>query len=326
MPKASVIISTYNRASFLKDSLQSVVAQTYRDWELIVVDDGSTDDTAKVVSKYGSRINYIKKKNGGVSAARNTGIHVATGEFIAFLDDDDIWLSNYLEQQMKLMLQDPESDIVAGRCQVIDRNGKLLPNVFKPSAEPIWTPTKLLTSVMPVTSAVIIRKSAIERAGFFDETLKGDEDIHLYIRISVFARYRFNCEALVHYRKHGNNWTSNPIKTAEGYLIVCEKMKGLLPLLKNDAEVVQSEARTHYQLARLYLQTGKPFDGLRHVGKALQLQPAVGLLFNDQTLPSGFGWMRLVKPYGMALVLAFASLIQLFKKPMAGATSYANRN
>ncbi len=113
MPKVSVIIPTYNRAHFLCEALDSALSQTFKDFEIIIVDDGSTDNTKQVLEKYGSRIYYIYQENKGRAEARNTGIRRAKGEHIAFLDDDDIWLPNKLEKQVFFL--DARPDIGIGR-------------------------------------------------------------------------------------------------------------------------------------------------------------------------------------------------------------------
>jgi glycosyltransferase involved in cell wall biosynthesis len=108
MPKVSVVIPTYNRAKLVLDSIDSVLEQTFRDFELIVVDDGSTDDTRETLQMYGDRIQYIHKKNGGVSDALNCGIHHAKGDWIGILGSDDTWLPNKLEVQMQDIAANPE--------------------------------------------------------------------------------------------------------------------------------------------------------------------------------------------------------------------------
>src|SRR3990170_2838516 len=112
MPKVSVIIPTYNREKYIVETLQSVFAQTFTDYEVIVIDDGSTDNTADVLRPYLDRIVYIRKPNGGQGSARNVGIKVAKGEYIAFLDSDDLWMPEKLELQVKYLDNNKDAGLV----------------------------------------------------------------------------------------------------------------------------------------------------------------------------------------------------------------------
>ena len=130
MPKVSVIIPAYNCAHYICHAVDSVLAQTFPDFELVVVDDGSTDNTRELLKQYGSQIKYIYQQNKDMTAARNTGINHSSGEYIAFLDSDDIWLANKLERQIVLLDQAPEVGLVycwhyyidpaGNRCQFYD--------------------------------------------------------------------------------------------------------------------------------------------------------------------------------------------------------------
>ncbi len=185
-PRVSVIIPTYNRAWTLRAAVDSVLAQTYRDFELIVVDDGSTDDTAEILQPYGPDITVIRQANAGVSAARNTGIRAAKGAFIAFLDSDDRWLADKLGVQVGFFASHPEAVI----CQTEEtwiRNGKRV-NPKKVHQKPsgrIFKVSLALCLVSP--SAVMLRKSLFDEIGGFDENLPACEDYDLWLRVS--ARY-----------------------------------------------------------------------------------------------------------------------------------------
>jgi len=134
-PKVSVIIPTYNRANFLRSAIQSVLNQTFKDFEVIVVDDASTDNTRQLIHEFvDDRICYIAhNKNRGGSASRNTGIESSKGKFIAFLDDDDMWMPTKLEKQLLLVNMNPEISVVYTGARIIDKDGKAGRQLQNPS-------------------------------------------------------------------------------------------------------------------------------------------------------------------------------------------------
>ena len=179
----SVIIPTYNRGWIIKEAIDSVLAQDYTEFELIVVDDGSTDHTSDVLDSYKNVIKVFSQKNKGVSAARNRGIAEASGQFIAFLDSDDLWLSQKLSVQIEFFNQTPDV-LICQTEEVWIRNG-LRVNPKKRHKKPsgmIFKPSLELCLVSP--SAVMIQRSLFDRVGEFDETLPACEDYDLWLRIS----------------------------------------------------------------------------------------------------------------------------------------------
>ena len=182
-PQVSVIIPTYNRGWILKEAIDSVLAQDYKDFELIVVDDGSTDNTSEVLAPYGNDIRIFFQKNKGVSAARNRGITEASGQYIAFLDSDDLWLPRKLSTQINFFNQMPDA-LICQTEEIWIRNGRRV-NPKKRHKKPsgmIFEPSLELCLVSP--SAVMIRRSLFDRVGEFDVTLPACEDYDLWLRIS----------------------------------------------------------------------------------------------------------------------------------------------
>ena len=183
-PEISVIISTYNRAAMVTEAVESVLAQEMTDFELIVVDDGSTDETEERLSGFGSRLKYYQQENAGVSAARNRGLALSTAPLVAFLDSDDLWLPSKLPLQYNFMTEHLEVHI----CQTEEvwwRNGRQVNpkrHHRKPAGD-IFRRSLNLCLVSP--SAVMIRRKLFGEVGYFDEDLPAAEDYDLWLRVSV---------------------------------------------------------------------------------------------------------------------------------------------
>ena len=183
-PSVSVIIPTYNRGWSLRAAIDSVQAQAFDDFELIVVDDGSTDDTPQILDDYGPAVTVIRQANAGVSAARNTGIRAARGALVAFLDSDDRWLPEKLSAQVDFFAAHPDAMI----CQTEEtwiRNGKRVnpKKVHKKPSGRIFRASLALCLVSP--SAVMLRRRLFDEVGGFDEALPACEDYDLWLRISA---------------------------------------------------------------------------------------------------------------------------------------------
>lgn len=188
--KISVIIPTYNRKSLVLEAVQSVLAQEPKNYEVIVVDDGSVDGTVEFLSDLHLPISVIQKQNGGVSSARNVGIKAARGEFVAFLDSDDLWLPGILKAQSEFLDSHPEIYLVYTDQYIESEDKRLEKTRF--NLEPMTPEQKrkfdrpsFVTQQIPIhISAVMIRKSVFNEIGFFNEDLKVHEDTDIYNRIS----------------------------------------------------------------------------------------------------------------------------------------------
>lgn len=180
----SVVIPTFNRSAFLKKAIGSVLSQSYQDFELIVIDDGSEDDTSRVVASFDSGIKYIKQKNKGPAAARNLGIKNSKGEFIAFLDSDDWWNHSKLGIQFKAMQENPEYAI-SHTEEVWYRNGELLNQKQKHRKHHGYIFDKCLPMCAVSMSTVMARREIFDNVGLFDEGLPCCEDYDFWLRASV---------------------------------------------------------------------------------------------------------------------------------------------
>lgn len=193
----SVVIPTYNRAQFLPAAIASIRAQTHACGEIIIVDDGSTDDTAAVVEQIGADVRYVRQDNAGPAAARNRGISEARGDVIAFLDTDDRWLPTKTERQLAVLSKHPEVALVGADMAVEDSLGRellssnfahrgLLPMFEHLAGSPVPNaPGQLLAVNFINTSTVMIRREALEAERGFDPRLRYGEDLELWLRIAA---------------------------------------------------------------------------------------------------------------------------------------------
>ena len=184
MSKVSVVIPTYNRAHTLREAIDTVLSQRYKDLELIVVDDGSTDETCEIVSSYIPKLTYIFQKHQGVSAARNKGIECARGHYIAFLDSDDLWLKDKLCLQMEFMENHPEA-LICYTEEIWIRKGIRVNPMKKHRKYSGMIFEHCLPLCMISPSSVLMARRLLEHVGVFDEALEACEDYDLWLRISA---------------------------------------------------------------------------------------------------------------------------------------------
>ncbi len=211
-PLISVIVPVFNAAGFIRESVTSILGQNYHPLELIIVDDGSTDNTEDVVGRLKEELIYIKKDNGGPSSARNRGLQEAKGDFISFLDADDLWLPGKLELQMKRFESDPETEIVLGFTKRFLSPGVEPPPDFDPEKD---DKPQLVLHV----GAGLYRKSVFDRIGLFDEKMLFSEDIDWFLRaIETNRRISVLKKTVQLYRIHQANLTGDKEKN-QHYLL-----------------------------------------------------------------------------------------------------------
>ena len=206
MPKVSVIVPTYNLSGLLKDTIDTVLAQTQDDLEIIVVDDGSTDGTRAVVNSIGdSQIRYFYKENGGASSARNFGLARSRGRYIAFLDHDDLWPADYLRTMITSLEAEPEFGIAYSPITVLQSDGRKIQSYKTPKGKSGKLTVELFKRGFVWTSAAIIRRSVLE--GFwFDESLKASyEDSDFFLRLSAKTKFLFVQDVEAIRREHTCN-------------------------------------------------------------------------------------------------------------------------
>ena len=276
MPKVSVIIPTYNRADMIGDALGSLIHQTSGDWEAIVVDDGSTDDTEAMVSRFADgRIRYVYQANKGLPGARNTGIRNATGEYIAFLDSDDLFLPDKLELQSQALDQSPDVGLVASGYAEVDVHLNVLREVRNWHGHPQLGLTDWLQSNPFIVNAVLVRKTWLEKAGLFDETMSYVEDWDVWLRLAQCGCRMMWLEAVVClYRLHGTNMMRQAELMKKGMLRMFDKFFAQ-PNLPTEALKLRNRAyaNVYVDSATRAFAAGLGSEGKECVAQAIQLEP-----------------------------------------------------
>ncbi len=256
-PRISVVIPTYNREELITEAIDSVLAQTYRDFEIIVVDDGSRDRTSDRVAQYGDRITYHVQENCGVAAARNAGIRLSQGEFVCFLDSDDLWKPQKLATQIRFADAHPEYALLSTELQGFDADGKV---GGRRKAEMYTIRNGLVIEDLLFgnwiqTSTVMLRRDCLDEAGWFDEDVgQFGEDWLLWMRVvSRFPIY-FLPEPLVSYRIHPERLSHYQPEIQFQSLMSCLRKISTLPQFQQNSKLIrEAEYRICMGRARMNL-------------------------------------------------------------------------
>jgi glycosyltransferase involved in cell wall biosynthesis len=265
MPKVSIIIPAYNTANLIKGCLDSVLAQTYSDFETLVVNDGSPDtpQLEQVLAPYMDRITYIAQENKRAAGARNTAIRSANGEFLAFLDSDDSWTPHHLASQMKQFDENPSLDLVYANGLRIAHPRHLVEFMDKcPSHGRANFEALVVERCQIPISTVVVRKSTILAAGCFDENLARCDDYDMWLRAAFHGAkigYKREVQARLNGGRPGSLGVSS-LKMQEAYLIILEKTARTLPLTGAQHQLVRqraSETRVRCLVEQSKLQLGE---------------------------------------------------------------------
>ena len=249
-PRVSVIIPTYNRSRYLSEAIQSVLTQTYGDFEIVIVDDGSTDDTASVVQVIDDpRLRYIHQPNAGHSVARNRGLAAARGELIAFLDDDDRSLPEKLAQQVAFLRGHPTVDVVAGGRLIVDQVGMLLQRSPSWLRQPDLTLHACLYACPLLLCAVLIRREMLQRLpSWFDPTMSFAEDTDFFIRLlQAGCRCAWQQEYVYVYRLHTDNYCRDAETSRRCFFRMLDKVFAD-PRLASDIRQKRANLYARYRL------------------------------------------------------------------------------
>jgi len=266
-PAVSVIIPTYNRVSLLAETLDSVARQTFTDYEIIVVDDGSDDGTRDFIASRDQRIQYHWQENQGVSEARNHALRNVRSKFVAFLDSDDLWEPTFLERTVARLRENPDEALVFSNFYSIGKEGKKLRGHRKiPYGGNITA--ELFASTFIHTSSVVVRSRVVRDAGGFDGRLTHNEDYDLWLRLSLRHRFGLVPEPLCLRRCHYNSLSRKDC-SAEILLRKAELLKRFYETGGGKAMISESLARK--RLSKLYYTAGKAYLRQRQPYKACQL-------------------------------------------------------
>ncbi|MFN0277451.1 MAG: glycosyltransferase family 2 protein [Pyrinomonadaceae bacterium] len=257
MSKISVIIPNYNYGRYLRQAVQSALDQTLRPHEIIVVDDGSTDESKEILRGFGDSIKIIEQSNKGVAAARNNGAEIADGEFLAFLDADDYWHNEKLEKQMEKFDSDAEIGFVHCGHSNVDENGVHLDDYI--SGQEGWVASELLRfQEVVIANTIIVRREVFKKVGGYDTNreLHPSEDWDLCYRLARVCKLGFVRESLLYYRQHGQGGHTNIGRMERAMLTAFEK--AFLDPAK-DIQQLRSEAygNLYLVLAGSYYHSGQ---------------------------------------------------------------------
>lgn len=279
-PLVSVIIPAYNAEKYLAETLESVLAQTLQEIEVIVVDDGSRDGTARIAQGF-PRVRYVHQANGGVSSARNHAAALSTGEFLAFLDSDDIWHPDKLRQQVEAFRLHPDSAFSRTEFTCDPVSWESLPAQLPDSTPRHSIIPELSTSFLApyfTTSTVMVRRTAYEEANGFDASLRIAEDVDFYLR--VLARHPkliLMSEQLVYKRPVAGSLGDDSVAGYIQLLQVYDRFLAQNPQAKEalgDANVAHAYHALHLALARSHLWSGNNLAACQAAVKAMEHGPA----------------------------------------------------
>ena len=307
-PVVSVVIPTYNRAGKLRTALGSVAAQTYRDFEVIVVDDGSSDDTREVVEAFRARVpsmRYVFQPNRGQAKALNAGLRVARGAYAAFLDDDDAWMPEKLARQVARIESDPAVGLVytAIACT---KGGAIL---RRQPERPGFTLREMVERGCFIhCSAVLIRRACLDLVGMFDETMSRVKDFDLWMRIARHYRLAYLDDVLATYAQHESNMTHDHLAGARGHLQAIQHVAPLPAAGVTWWLLRRRRAELHYRVARLTWDAAQYRAAAKHFAWAIWEWPVIGARVRGPGASWGQRAAGLLKPLagGMACLIRVA--------------------
>lgn len=273
-PTVSVLIPAYNREAYVGAAIRSVLGQTFDDLELIVVDDGSTDGTAREIAAFSDpRLRWLTQRNAGPSAAMNTGLRAARGRYLARLGSDDLWLPEFLAVQVGLLERRPDVGLVYCRAEAMDAAGEPLPDIWgKPLRYPGDTLRSMLYEDCTCDITVVVRREIIERSGMYDESLSRSIDWDMWLRAARHCEFAFTDQVLARFRRHPGNLTGtafNDVRLACRERVLDKVFAD--PTLPDDAKAMRPLAYRNLQVeaALSWLALGRRDHALAALARAV---------------------------------------------------------
>ncbi len=254
-PLVSVLMPTYNQAGFLSESVESVIAQTYPHWELVVVDDGSTDDTPRILADFAARDPRVKpsrQPNGGVARALNAGLERATGDYVCWLSSDDLWASGKLERQLAVFARDPDLALVYSEYEIIDEHGQFLRNIPGVQFHGDEALVQLIRQNHINGCSVMIPRGVFKEVGPFDPDCKYAQDYDMWLRIVAGRRIRLAPGSLVKMRVHASQMSQDNRNEDDAVRVLRKNLPGWTPEVLTGDEAL-SPSRRAMALVRLAL-------------------------------------------------------------------------
>jgi glycosyltransferase involved in cell wall biosynthesis len=272
MPKVSVIIPTYQSGKYITQAVDSVLSQSFGDYEIIIVDDGSTDDTHRILYPYLSsgKIRLITQPNRGPAAARNNGMKNSIAEYVAFLDADDLWQSEKLEKQVTFLNQNPSIDLIYSDATIFSETQNWSKTHFElsPPAKDRVFENLFIRNFIPLLTT-LVRRKVIEEVNGFDESFFGPEDYDLWLRLCNKKNIEPMIERLAMYRISSGQVTKQKIRMVENEIRVKEKAFGYAPELLTAPRFVLDPGYYNLliRIAKLYLQENKVGEARAYLNK-----------------------------------------------------------
>lgn len=316
-PTVSVVIPAFNAQAFIAETIDSILAQTYRDFEIIVVDDGSTDNTGELVRQFSPPVRYIHTENSGPSHARNVGIRASQGRYVAFVDADDLWVPEKLETQIGFLESQPDMGFVFADMLMFRHDQVTLPSYFKSLKDPhvraqipdqsdfLADPTRLLLkcNVVP-TGTVVVRKACLDQTDLFDERISNVEDLDLWIRLSLVCKFGCIPQVLKKKRDHQGNISKNRHKALEAALYMCKKLARDFPQFNEvyRDDYLRRLCRHNGTLGYFYFSNGDMKRARPHLWRSLCHKPTArkAMLMCGSFLPEAIRSMvRKIKSIGL---------------------------
>ncbi len=273
MPTVSVIIHTFNNEKFIAETVESVLKQTYNDYEIIVVDDGSEDGTRNALLPYMQDIRYHYKENGGIASAKNAGISLCNAEFVAFLDHDDLWVPDKLKIQMEHFNNNPQVGLVYAKYTSF-RDGKELRT--KPEkGYSGWIFKELLSKSFIQTSTVMVKRECLDAVGPYDESFTLGDEYDMFLRVAKRFQCSFVDKELTRYRIHDRNASKDDLLFNKENLRVFKKVyKGYTDLDEKEKKILRKRiAMYSIKVAKGLYSQGQLEESKKYQKEALEYLP-----------------------------------------------------